>query len=385
MSWLYSQALVEEFSEANYLGGELCARLKKTRIARRRYLDGKKKGPLPRFRSGVTWKRLTVALGVARWISSLVDFPVKTSRLPVVVAGSLERDLGFGGKWQELSAKYDRRTRGWKTHLLLLREDLPWSSVTLPRWGMMRDGVLYRRKTQARPIAATGSGYLPTPVFSRGFSNKGGGSGRVGKVRLSLDGMASKGKWPTPRATDAGRGGRGDLLAVVRTGECSRRKRWPTPKASVSGPDYARVNRPSSGGDDLATAVARYPTPTASDHTRGCEGPEAKIARGRNPGVTLNDAINVSGGQLNPNWVEWLMGWPMGWTSMDDLSADELTRWRAHMNRGSWWGYEPRGVPRAVKGGVNNRVDRLKAIGNGQVPLSMVFAWLILTGINEEK
>lgn len=27
-----------------------------------------------------------------------------------------------------------------------------------------------------------------------------------------------------------------------------------------------------------------------------------------------------SGGQLNPTWVEWLMGFPLGWT---DLSASE--------------------------------------------------------------
>ena len=28
-----------------------------------------------------------------------------------------------------------------------------------------------------------------------------------------------------------------------------------------------------------------------------------------------------SGGQLNPTWVEWLMGFPLGWT---DLSASEM-------------------------------------------------------------
>jgi hypothetical protein len=55
---------------------------------------------------------------------------------------------------------------------------------------------------------------------------------------------------------------------------------WPSPKASVSGPDYARVRRPRSGGDDLATAVARVES-------------------------YLKGAVE---GQLNPQWVEWLMG-----------------------------------------------------------------------------
>jgi hypothetical protein len=54
---------------------------------------------------------------------------------------------------------------------------------------------------------------------------------------------------------------------------------WPTPKSSPSGPDYARAAREGSGGDDLATAAARE-TP----------------------------------GQLNPTWVEWLMGFPLEWT-----------------------------------------------------------------------
>ena len=33
--------------------------------------------------------------------------------------------------------------------------------------------------------------------------------------------------------------------------------------------------------------------------------------------ANLNDTV---GGQLNPTWVEWLMGFPLGWT---DLSASE--------------------------------------------------------------
>lgn len=46
---------------------------------------------------------------------------------------------------------------------------------------------------------------------------------------------------------------------------------WPTPKGSPSGPDYARAGRDGSGGDDLATAVARetFPTPKAQDAKHG--------------------------------------------------------------------------------------------------------------------
>ena len=74
--------------------------------------------------------------------------------------------------------------------------------------------------------------------------------------------------------------------------------------------------------------------------------------------------------QLNPTWVEWLMGWPIGWTSMD---AIEELDWRD-------WETDPADegeVPR-VATGIKHRVGRLKAIGNGQVPQVAAMAWNIL-------
>jgi hypothetical protein len=46
-------------------------------------------------------------------------------------------------------------------------------------------------------------------------------------------------------------------------------------------------------------------------------------------------------------------------------------------NGRGWWSTEPR-LGR-VAHGVANRVDRLKAIGNGQVPLVAATAWHLLT------
>jgi len=108
--------------------------------------------------------------------------------------------------------------------------------------------------------------------------------------------------WPTPTVQDAKNDGgpsqwerNSDPLNVAV-------KRWPTPKGSPSGPDFARANRDGSGGDDLATAVAKdmMPTPTAN----------------RWDGLQSH-GVNVVSGQLNPTWVEWLMGFPLGWTDLD--------------------------------------------------------------------
>ena len=124
------------------------------------------------------------------------------------------------------------------------------------------------------------------------------------------------GLWPTMTAADRnghaqtatnrtpGQTGGTTLAGAVRL--------WPTPKAQPSGPDYARMNRDGSGGDDLVTAVARsmFPTPTTQDaHNNG-----SKSQANRNT-PPLNAVV---GGSLNPTWVEWLMGYPIGWTDLKD-------------------------------------------------------------------
>jgi len=35
-----------------------------------------------------------------------------------------------------------------------------------------------------------------------------------------------------------------------------------------------------------------------------------------------------AGGALNPTWVEWLMGWPLGWTDLKPLEMDKYQQWQ---------------------------------------------------------
>lgn len=83
-----------------------------------------------------------------------------------------------------------------------------------------------------------------------------------------------------------------------------------------------------------------------------------------------------SGGQLNPDWVEWLMNWPTGWSSPEPLTKELFDDWMQKASA-DWWKEEPH-TPRVAKG-VKDRVSRLKAIGNGQVPLAMAYAYEILS------
>ena len=49
--------------------------------------------------------------------------------------------------------------------------------------------------------------------------------------------------------------------------------------------------------------------------------PRCGGSQGSSPvGLAHGDLAAQVGGQLNPTWVEWLMGFPIGWT---DLNASE--------------------------------------------------------------
>lgn len=64
----------------------------------------------------------------------------------------------------------------------------------------------------------------------------------------------------------------------------------------------------------LASAVKLWPTPCADD--TGAR--KKKYAQG---GTPLSLAVR---GQLNPDWVEWLMGWPIGHTALSALATDRF-------------------------------------------------------------
>jgi hypothetical protein len=63
-----------------------------------------------------------------------------------------------------------------------------------------------------------------------------------------------------------------------------------------------------------------WPTPTAHNAKETNAPTEAT----RN---TPTLAAQV-GGPLNPNWVEWLNGWPIGWTDLGALETDRFRQWQ---------------------------------------------------------
>jgi hypothetical protein len=119
--------------------------------------------------------------------------------------------------------------------------------------------------------------------------------------------------FPTPRAADGVKGQRTKEGAEK---EVNRghgidlptfTQLYPTP--TVHGNDNKKGSSVHSG-DGLATFVKQmFPTPTVND-AKNNNPPSQRAENGRH-----SNPLNViAGGSLNPNWVEWLMGFPLGWT-----------------------------------------------------------------------
>jgi hypothetical protein len=94
---------------------------------------------------------------------------------------------------------------------------------------------------------------------------------------------------------------------------------WPTPRSCSAMAAENIGNRAADKFPNLESEVARslWPTPTTRDH-KGGRRPETLEASGRGATNSLNDALTCQGqhGALNPTWVEWLMGFPEGWTDL---------------------------------------------------------------------
>jgi hypothetical protein len=98
---------------------------------------------------------------------------------------------------------------------------------------------------------------------------------------------------------------------------------WPTPTTqevehptatwNKMGRRLSKNGSQSTHGMGLADAVQMWPTPTVDDANN--VNPKPNRFRGL---VAAVNETSGNGGKLNPTWVEWLMGFPLGWTDLED-------------------------------------------------------------------
>lgn len=225
----------------------------------------------------------------------------------------------YGQSVHEHLGNYDQQSRSLRTcqgSLALMEDDSSTEFlVTFPPAGMMRNGKLYRLSTLGPRTFVRESGLsVPpwhTPVADDSVDRVNGKINSRGEPKLSVQVL-----WPTPRAKedndyqrDRGQIGKERLTL---TGAA---KMWPTPHGfSKDG----KSNGPS--GNELGNAVNRslWPTPTAMNDTGGpalCKWGGSR-SREKLKSMTTPEELN---GSLNPEFVEWLMGYPFGWTDLKVL------------------------------------------------------------------
>lgn len=274
---------------------------------------------------------------------------------------------GSGLSSAESFAEYDPSTFSWRTSQVFLDGDSEMFSETWPPSGTTRNGKAFQRVPLVPRTSGIASGFSPgiededekamwpTPTAVQRPNE---GNVRLLRARVMSgemtedEAIAILGKSPFEA--------QGKIPAL-----------WPTPTAHPHGPDLAKAKRREEsrnqiGADDLATAVHRaeiaarelLPTPVASDSACGRRNTARKQEWTSHTGTTLSDwtvieakkqaglliepsgllgtldgeessatamplsvhsgsysgSLVEAGGQLNPEWVEWLMGFPIGWT-----------------------------------------------------------------------
>lgn len=274
---------------------------------------------------GTTSPRSMLDRGVASWIASLRDSHVSHGPLqggeeePLMNGGSGPRSLESSANVSPASSS--SRTSLDSTDMAFVR-----CFPTLPRSGSMRNGRVFERAMSERRIDESGFSCWPTattmdanssarhtttaeamhggttltdairawPTSTQPYgTNQGGGMGREGPMRPSLDMLASQ--WLSPNAHDG------------------RRPEDPH----------------STQGANLARDATAWATPTARDV-------KGQDILGRNGSPSLPHQVMQVAGEttsqravLNPRFVEALMGLPIGWT-VCGVSATPSCRSKQH-------------------------------------------------------
>lgn len=380
MSYIFSRALVEEFLEANCSASEPSALLNSNPTPQAYCSPARMTAYSRLSRFGMTYAPLTDDRGAALLTWYREAFRARTFQPREKALALTAPAPGSGGKCTELSMRYDRNSHSWKTHLCLWAEDLPESSVILPKSGTMRNGLCWERTTWEPRTSGNASGYLhmiPTPTACNA-PNKGSNTrGLKSLMDVASTGWMPGMMWPTAttKGLDGGSNSRKALLKKgvwIGTPTASGKKRsekfregnklpnqhefvemfpsplasdhkrrgpnsrqqglsefvrmFPTPTASCGGKESNRET-----GKKLITVVSQFPTPRTKGMCGGT-GSYQKMKDLEAKGIITPDERRQmtagSGGQLNPTWVEWLMGWPLEWTALKPLATDKFREWR---------------------------------------------------------
>jgi hypothetical protein len=329
MSWLYSQALVEAYLGGGCSDGEQFAPLNVMPTLHKFWRNDKMMDHSKHSQFGLTFAVLTESRGEELLTLYRADSLAKTLARQEKAQESMASAAECGKKWHGLLAKYDQATHSWKTAQCSLLEDLELSLQTWPRWGSMRNGACYLQPMLAHLTLEREFGLLPkneTFFHTPKTTGLDGGSNSRKALKKRLKAETPSGNWPTPTCSDV----MTDKLKSTQQTAGSMHsvslaqavQMWPTRDANMG----ARGSQPEWTAKRASGHTAQYSINQAVRDSY--ETPTARMWKdnGKSPSELDRNSETLAmqaGGSLNPPWVEWLMGWPIGWTDLKPLATDK--------------------------------------------------------------
>ena len=227
-----------------------------------------------------------------------VDFRARTypsrARAPVFpVSGRAS-----GSRCSESFASYDPDSCSWRTSQGCLTGGLEPFSEGWPRAGMTRSGSAFRQRPLVPRTPGIASGSWPTPNAAKAGNDVGLRCSGDGRSRPNKLGWAvAERMLPTPTASGF------EVADVPRL--LARR-------------EACKLKHKNGNGFGLTLAQAIKVQMFRTPNSRDWKGMSAKSWRERTKGDNTPTLPDQIGGQLNPTWVEWLMGYPAEWTALED-------------------------------------------------------------------
>ena len=306
MSWHFSRALVVGYSEGICLDGAQSVPSNMTATPQVYSSSDKMTAFCNRSRSGMTCEPLTENRGEELCRSFRAAFPVRIFLLQEKGQELTVKRPASGQKWPGSWMRYDRASSTWRIAQHSLFGDSDEFSETWPRWGLMHNGECWGLSTPAHLTNGNESGLWPTPQAYKTTE-----SGEI----INSDGTPWDGI-SKPHSAKSGK--------PITTALADAVRKFPTPTSSMCTiQDFEQAKFHSSKRPPYAEC---YPTPCAQD-AKNSTLPVSQRDRDSIPGYLLKNG-EQPGGQLNPTWVEWLMGWPLGWTDLKPLAMDKFQQWR---------------------------------------------------------
>lgn len=267
-----------------------------------------------RLLSGTTLPPSMADLGVDAWISSLRATPASPSATPAIEAApttpgtSGPTSSASGGSVEQLSCFA-------RTSPAILRSDSTQSAATFRAWGRgLRRAYSARLKSGRRTAASDCSSWQTASVVDSVGRDYTYPSGDHSKPFDTLVGQAKK-HWPTATTLDT--------MDAARKGIVGNHNLSLPVAASRHGRQALRP----TGAECQKNSGRLWGTAQASDHV--CAARTAKDSRQACLGRDLS-RLGSDPKRLNPRFVEWLMGWPLGWTDFAPV-ATEWSRWSQRM------------------------------------------------------